>query len=55
MSTTRQDSEAKAHLSEPLVRVEAGEDVIISRRNDTSVRQSRKCVQPVAGAQPSSR
>jgi antitoxin (DNA-binding transcriptional repressor) of toxin-antitoxin stability system len=41
MSTTVKVSEAKAHLSELLVRVEAGEDVIISRGNDPIVRMSR--------------
>lgn len=41
MSTTVKVSEAKAHLSELLVRVEAGEDVIISRGNDQIVRMSR--------------
>ena len=34
MSTTVKVSEAKALLSELLVRVEAGEDIIISRGND---------------------
>ena len=43
MSTTVKVSEAKAHLSELLVRVEAGEDVIISRGNDPIVRMSRIC------------
>ena len=41
MSTTVKVSEAKAHLSELLARVEAGEDVIISRGNDPIVRMSR--------------
>ncbi len=41
MSTTVKVSEAKAHLSELLVRVEGGEDVIISRGNDPIVRMSR--------------
>ena len=41
MSTTVKVSEAKAHLSELLVRVEAGEEVIISRGNDPIVRMSR--------------
>ncbi|KQR36162.1 prevent-host-death protein [Rhizobium sp. Leaf155] len=41
MSTTVKVSEAKAHLSELLVRVEAGEDVIISRGNDPIVRMSK--------------
>jgi len=41
MSTTVKVSEAKAHLSELLVRVEAGEDVIIARGNDPIVRMSR--------------
>jgi prevent-host-death family protein len=34
MSVTVKVAEAKAHLSELLARVEAGEDVIISRGND---------------------
>ncbi|MCM2477422.1 type II toxin-antitoxin system prevent-host-death family antitoxin [Rhizobium sp. CG5] len=41
MSTTVKVSEAKAHLSELLVRVEAGEDVIISRGNDPIAKLSR--------------
>lgn len=41
MSTTVKISEAKAHLSELLARVEAGEDVIIARGNDPIVRLSR--------------
>lgn len=40
MSTTVKISEAKAHLSELLARVEAGEDVIIARGNDPIVRLS---------------
>jgi prevent-host-death family protein len=34
MSTTVKISEAKTHLSELLVRVEAGEDFVIARGND---------------------
>jgi prevent-host-death family protein len=34
MTTTVKISEAKAHLSELLARVEAGEDLIIARGND---------------------
>lgn len=34
MSTTVKVSEAKAHLSELLARVEAGEEIIIARGND---------------------
>jgi prevent-host-death family protein len=41
MSTTVKISEAKAHLSELLARVEAGEEVIIARGNDPIVRLSR--------------
>lgn len=41
MSITVKISEAKAHLSELLARVEAGEDVIIARGNDPIVRLSR--------------
>jgi prevent-host-death family protein len=41
MSTTVKIAEAKAHLSELLARVEAGEDVIIARGNDPIVRLSR--------------
>lgn len=41
MSTTVKVSEAKAHLSELLARVEAGEDVIIARGNDPIARLSR--------------
>ncbi|WP_137132620.1 type II toxin-antitoxin system prevent-host-death family antitoxin [Rhizobium sp. FY34] len=41
MNTTVKISEAKAHLSELLVRVEAGEDVIISRGSDPIARLSR--------------
>lgn len=41
MSTTVKVSEAKAHLSELLVRVEAGEDVIIARGNDPIAKLSR--------------
>ena len=41
MSTTVKVSEAKAHLSELLARVEAGEEVIIARGNDPIARLSR--------------
>jgi prevent-host-death family protein len=41
VSTTVKVSEAKAHLSELLARVEAGEDVIIARGNDPIARLSR--------------
>lgn len=41
MSTTVKISEAKAHLSELLARVEAGEEVIIARGNDPIARLSR--------------
>lgn len=41
MSTTVKISQAKAHLSELLARVEAGEEVIIARGNDPIVRLSR--------------
>jgi prevent-host-death family protein len=41
LSTTVKVSEAKAHLFELLVRVEAGEDVIISRGNDPIAKLSR--------------
>ena len=39
--TTVKVSEAKAHLSELLARVEAGEEVIIARGNDPIARLSR--------------
>lgn len=41
MTTTVKISEAKAHLSELLARVEAGEEVVISRGNDPIARLSR--------------
>jgi prevent-host-death family protein len=41
VSTTVKVSEAKAHLSELLARVEAGEDVIIARGNDPIAKLSR--------------
>lgn len=41
MSVTVKVAEAKAHLSELLARVEAGEEVIISRGNDPVARLSR--------------
>jgi prevent-host-death family protein len=41
MTTTVKISEAKTHLSELLARVEAGEEVIISRGNDPVARLSR--------------
>ena len=41
MSTTVKVSEARAHLSELLVRVEAGEEVIISRGGDPIAKLSR--------------
>jgi prevent-host-death family protein len=41
MSVTVKVAEAKAHLSELLARVEAGEEVIISRGNDPIARLSR--------------
>lgn len=41
MSTTVKVAEAKAHLSELLARVEAGEEIIIARGNDPIVRLSR--------------
>ncbi|YCI07159.1 type II toxin-antitoxin system prevent-host-death family antitoxin (plasmid) [Ensifer sp. D2-11] len=41
MSVTVKVAEAKAHLSELLARVEAGEEVIISRGNDPIAKLSR--------------
>lgn len=41
MTKTVKVSEAKTHLSELLVRVEAGEEVIIARGNDPIARLSR--------------
>ncbi|MQV97281.1 type II toxin-antitoxin system prevent-host-death family antitoxin [Sinorhizobium medicae] len=41
MSVTVKVAEAKAHLSELLARVEAGEEVIISRGSDPIARLSR--------------
>ncbi len=41
MTVTVKVAEAKAHLSELLARVEAGEEVIISRGNDPIARLSR--------------
>lgn len=41
MTTTVKVSEAKAHLSELLAKVEAGEEVIISRGSDPIARLSR--------------
>lgn len=41
MSITVKVAEAKAHLSELLARVEAGEEVIISRGNDPVAKLSR--------------
>ncbi|EPE94028.1 type II toxin-antitoxin system Phd/YefM family antitoxin [Rhizobium grahamii] len=41
MTTIVKISEAKAHLSELLARVEAGEEVVISRGNDPVARLSR--------------
>lgn len=41
MSVTVKVAEAKAHLSELLARVEAGEEVIISRGSDPVARLSR--------------
>lgn len=41
MSVTVKVAEAKAHLSKLLARVEAGEEVIISRGNDPVARLSR--------------
>jgi prevent-host-death family protein len=38
MSVTVKVAEAKTHLSELLVRVEAGEEIIIARGNDPIVR-----------------
>lgn len=43
MSITVKVSEANAHFSELLVRIEAGEDVIISRGSEPVVRMSRTC------------
>lgn len=41
MSVTVKVAEAKAHLSELLARVEAGEEVIISRGSDPVAKLSR--------------
>ena len=41
MTTTVKISEAKTHLSDLLVRAEAGEDIIIARGNDPIIRLAR--------------
>lgn len=41
MTTTVKISEAKTHLSDLLVRVEAGEDFVIARGNDPIARVTR--------------
>ena len=41
MTTTVKISEAKTHLSDLLVRAEAGEDIVIARGNDPIIRLAR--------------